>query len=308
MKYGFETSYGYFHGQVDPYTHLYKTGVRTWHRNDEFIEEEGHATDLITNEAVRVIRDSGDDPFFLYVAYSVPHFPLDEPDKWLSMYKNVDSESRRWFDASITHADHGIGQIVKALNETGKRENTLIVFLSDNGGQKSWHSEEQYHGRYADKPHTVLGNNKPLRGWKGEVYEGGIRVPAFVNWPGVLKPGELDAPIHIVDWMPTVCDAAGSRPPSKLKLDGKSVWPLITREKSTVGSRTMYWKTPSMSAVRHGKWKLVVRDSDERTELYNLSKDPYEKVDLAEEHPEQVKELKSILMKLCKDDRERGAD
>ena len=205
-KYGFDSSYGYFHGQIDPYTHRYKTGERSWHRNDEYLDEPGHATDLITDEAVRVIESRQDKPFFLYVAYSVPHYPLDEPDEWTSRYEGKIAErSRRWLAGSLTHMDHGIGRIVATLDRQGLREDTLIVFVSDNGGQKSWHSDVQYLGRYADKPHTVLGDNKPLRGWKGDVYEGGIRVPAFVNWSGVLKPGQCDAPIHIVDWMPTLC-------------------------------------------------------------------------------------------------------
>ncbi|UCD50064.1 MAG: sulfatase-like hydrolase/transferase [Phycisphaerales bacterium] len=212
-KYGFDTSYGYFHGQIDPYTHHYKTGVRSWHRNDEYLEETGHATDLITDEAVRVIESDHPKPFFLYVAYSVPHYPLDEPEKWTSMYEDKIAEpSRRWLAASITHMDHGIGQIVAALDRAKLREDTLIVFISDNGGQRTWHSDTQYQGRYADKPHTVLGDNKPLRGWKGDVYEGGIRVPALANWPGVLEPGQCDAPIHIVDWMPTLCALTAAQP------------------------------------------------------------------------------------------------
>ncbi len=305
LEYGFETSYGYLHGQVDPYTHLYKTGVRTWHRNDEFIEEEGHATDLISDEAVQVIKNSGQEPFFLYVAYSVPHFPLNEPQQWLDMYKDVENESRRWFNASVTHMDHGIGQIVDAVNQKGIRENTLIVFVSDNGGQKSWHNDKQYKGRYADKPHTVLGDNTPLRGWKGQVYEGGIRVPALVNWPGVLEPGEMDAPVHIVDWLPTLCQAARCERPQEPELDGRDVWALITGNASRMRPRTMYWKTPNASSVRHGDWKLVVHHKGDKPELYNLAKDPYEEKDLADAYPERVKELKDLLARLREDDRER---
>ena len=172
LKYGFSSSYGYFAGQIDPYTHLYKTGEKTWHRNDEYLDETGHATDLITDEAVRMIQAEHTQPFFLYVAYSVPHFPLKEPDTWLALYPEIKVASRRWFAASVTHMDDGIRKIVSALEETGLRENTLLVFVSDNGGQKSWHSDTQYKGRYADLPHTVLGNNLPLRGWKGDCYEG----------------------------------------------------------------------------------------------------------------------------------------
>jgi len=123
LKYGFDSSYGYFHGQIDPYTHHYKTGVRSWHRNDEYVEEEGHATDLITDEAVRVIESEHDKPFFLYVAYSVPHFPLDEPDQWTARYKErIKEPSRRWLAASITHMDHGIGRIVGHAGRVRQRQ------------------------------------------------------------------------------------------------------------------------------------------------------------------------------------------
>ena len=303
LRYGFDSSYGYFHGQVDPYTHLYKTGVRTWHRNDQYIEETGHVTDLITEEAVRIIEAKRNSPFFLYVAYSVPHFPLDEPEEWLSLYKEEKEPSRRWFNASVSHMDHGIGRIVDALDRTGIRENTLIVFVSDNGGQKNWHSADQYKGRYADKPHTVLGNNQPLKGWKGAVYEGGIRVPAFLNWKGHLREKTIEAPIHAVDWMPTLCQLTDASPSSKQRFDGINVWPYITGIKKADPSRVMYWKTGSCKAVRKGDWKLIQFQNTEQVELYNLAADPYEKQDLAKDKSSLVNELQSILVELEKDDR-----
>jgi arylsulfatase A-like enzyme len=303
-RYGFDSSYGYFHGQIDPYTHHYKTGARSWHRNDEYVDEEGHATDLITDEAVRIIESKHDRPFFLYVAYSVPHYPLDEPAKWTARYKGrFDSPSRRWLAASITHMDHGIGRIVGALDRRGLRKNTLVVFVSDNGGQKSWHSESQYKGRYADKPHTVLGDNRPLRGWKGDVYEGGIRVPALANWPGVLDPGQLDAPIHIVDWMPTLCALAGFAPDRDLAWDGRNVWRSIRSGRAAPEPRSFYWETPSHSAVRQGDWKLIARNRNDDVELYNLRPDPYEQQDLADREPAQVSRLERLLQQFAATDR-----
>lgn len=304
LKYGFDSSYGYFHGQIDPYTHHYKTGVRSWHRNDEYIEEEGHATDLITDEAVRVIESKHDKPFFLYVAYSVPHFPLDEPDEWDARYEErIKEPSRRWLAASITHMDHGIGRIVKALDRCGLREDTLVVFVSDNGGQKSWHSTEQYKGRYADKPHTALGDNRPLRGWKGDLYEGGIRVPALANWPGVLKPGECNASVHIVDWMPTLCALAGCSPQKDFQWDGCNVWPAIRDGAAVPKSRSLYWKAPNFSAVRQGDWKLIAARSGDDVQLYDLASDPYETKDLAREHPQRVSQLKALLKEYAAKDR-----
>ncbi|MFO7976374.1 MAG: arylsulfatase [Candidatus Hydrogenedentota bacterium] len=305
-KYGFDSSYGYFHGQIDPYTHLYKTGEACWHRNDELLEEKGHATDLITDEAVRVIEETDEAPLFLYVAYSVPHYPLDEPDPWVDLYANrFDSESRRWFAASITHMDAAIGRIIEALERTGKRERTLVVFTSDNGGQKSWHNAKQYHGRYADKAHEVLGDNRPLRGWKGDLYEGGIRVPALANWPRVLKPHIVSEPIHIVDWMPTLCALAGYVPEPRPTWDGLDVWPLIVGRKASLGARTMYWKTPKAYAVRQGAMKLILDDQFGKPELFNIEEDPYEKHDLAAERPEVVQKLRKLLQSIAADDRSR---
>jgi len=314
LKYGFDTSYGYFHGQIDPYTHLYKTGVRSWHRNDKYLDEEGHATDLITDEAVRVVESDHDKPFFLYVAYSVPHYPLDEPDEWTSPYKGkIKNRSRLWNAASITHMDAGIGRIVEAVDRKGIRENTLIVFVSDNGGQKSWYSKTQYKGRYADKPHDVLGDNRPLRGWKTDVYEGGIRVPAMANWPGVLEPGDMLAPVHIVDWMPTFCKLAGHSPKTdlfdrlnaSLKWDGQDIWPLIQSRTAHAKPRTLYWKTSGAQAIRHGDWKLIVDKQQRVVGLYDVVADPYEENDMAKRHPDRVNDLKQLLAEVSADDRER---
>lgn len=310
LKYGFQSSYGYFDGQIDPYSHNYKTetkltGRKSWHRNDEYLEEEGHATDLITEEAIRIIEEEREDPFFLYVAYSVPHFPLNEPEKWTTIYDDTFMyPSRRWFAASVTHMDAGIGRIIDALDRTGQRENTLVVFVSDNGGQKSWYSKDQYQGRYADKPHKVLGNNFPLRGWKGDLYEGGIRVPAFVNWPGHLNQGSFDIPIHITDWLPTLCDIADCGQNLKqLNIDGRNIWPLLNGERRFTDTNPMYWKTRQSYAVREGRWKLLVHRYNNKTELYDLKNDFREMLDLSKENPEKVEHLMELMEKFKDGDR-----
>jgi arylsulfatase A-like enzyme len=305
-KYGFDHSYGYFAGQIDPYTHHYKNGDPSWHRNDEPLGEEGHATDLITDEAVRVIKAKHKNPFFLYVAYSVPHYPLAEPEQWTAPYQDrIADPSRRLFAASVTHMDEGIGRIVDALDRQGLRQNTLIVFVSDNGGQKSWQSETQYQGRYADKPHTVLGDNLPLRGWKGDLYEGGIRVPALVNWPSVLAPGETKALVHIVDWMPTLCKLAGYRPDQETNWDGQNVWSAITTKDNHTESRTFYWKTPNAAAVRQGDLKLIVKKKGQTPQLFDLGADPLEETDLGQKRPQDVERLTQLLNKIARQDRTR---
>jgi arylsulfatase A-like enzyme len=187
----------------------------------------------------------------------------------------------------------------------------------------------------------VLGNNKPLHGWKGEVYEGGIRVPAMANWPGVLKPGTLAVPVHIVDWMPTLCGlvaehavrsgslpdsgpartgvpsgSEGPSPKADLKWDGRDVWASVSKGTAPDEPRLFYWRTPNASAVRLGDWKLIVQKkgngstgspsrarSREGAELYDVTSDPYEEHDLAQQHPDRVKDLRQRLAALSADDR-----
>ncbi len=312
LKYGFQSSYGYFDGQIDPYTHEYKTETeltsrQSWHRNDEYLDEEGHVTDLITSEAIRVIEEKRIRPFFLYVAYSVPHYPLDEPEEWTSLYDDMCLPvSRKWFAASVTHMDSGIGKIINALERTGRRENTLVIFISDNGGQYSWHSNTEYHGKYADKPHRVLGNNFPLRGWKGELYEGGIRVPALVNWPGKLEPGSVRSPVHVSDWLPTVCELTNCETGLRsLDLDGKNIWPLITGEQPDTVKNALYWKTAGTSAVREGRWKLIIHRNSEKPELYDLENDFRETEELCEDNMEKAEYMMGLLEKFRYGDRDK---
>ncbi|MCC5930172.1 MAG: arylsulfatase [Cyclobacteriaceae bacterium] len=312
LKYGFQTSYGYFDGQIDPYTHEYKTATelteaRSWHRNDEYLDESGrHVTDLITEEAIRVIEAEREEPFFLYVTHHVPHFPLDEPEEWMRIYNDrpLMHPSRKLFAASVTHLDEGIGKIVDALERTGKRENTIIVFSSDNGGQFNWYSDTQYQGRYADKPHTVLGNNYPLRGWKGDLYEGGIRVPAFVNWPGVLEPGVVDHPVHIADWMPTLANVAGKNPPLAQNLDGENIWPIVKGDEVRNEAHPFYWKTPHAQAVRQQDWKLILHRNGDQ-ELFNLKDDFRESENLLMDEPGKAEELLNLLRDMEKTDQPR---
>lgn len=301
--YGFDTSYGYLHGQVDPYTHRYKLGDITWHRDGKFIEEEGHATDLITDEAVRVIESATDRPFFLYVAYNVPHYPLNEPHQWTGLYEGkINNPSRKLFAASVSHMDDCIGRIMASIERAGKGDQTLLVFTSDNGGQRSWNAPDtQYDGRYA--PNPVLGNNLPLRGWKAQLYEGGIRVPAFVCWPGVLNPREQNLAMHIVDWMPTLAHVAGCTKHLPSNLDGHDLYDTLCGGSVMEVRPPIYWKTPHTSAVHVKDWKLILRESG-RTELFNLAKDPYEKHNLAEQEPARVESLTKILHYRAENDHE----
>jgi arylsulfatase A-like enzyme len=301
-RYGFAQTYGYLHGQLDQCTHLYKNGDRTWHRNDVFIDEKGHATDLIAREAVRFVQTERAAPFFLWVAFSVPHYPVQEEAKWTEPYsKTIKDPSRRLYAASVAHMDAAIGEIVEAVRKAGKRESTLILFTSDNGGQRDHVSRKDYGGKHG--PYPTLGNNRPLRGWKGELYEGGIRVPAFVSWAGQLRSRVVEQTTSYLDVFPTFAALAGIEVERGAKLEGRDVRALLTGEGKAPAPPALYWNTGRQAAVRDGDWKLIVsRRGREAAELYNLADDPLEKKDLAGDRPAQVEALKKVLAEQRKGD------
>ena len=305
-KFGFDESYGSLAGGVTPWTHLYKTGPysRTWHRNGELIDEEGHVTDLIVDEAVRFIDRPHKQPFFIYVAFTAVHTPFQEPDEWLATANHIE-EKRRQYVACAHHMDDGIGRILEALEKRGVMENTIIVFFSDNGGTKGDDSE-----RYPDTKSTtsVQGLNHPLKGWKMEVYEGGIRVPAIVHWKNRLKPGKITEPVHVVDLMPTFATLAGYKPAADLQWDGVDLNDLLSGKTDRGPRSGFYCKGVggAASALVKGDWKLVVRGG--KQELYRLSEDPNERTNLAAKNPERVKDLLADLLAEQKKDNDALPD
>ena len=296
-QYGFEYTYGYLHGQIDQYTHKYKNGDQSWHRNDVFIDEEGHATDLITRETIRYIKEIRDKtkPFFLYVPFSVPHYPLQEEDKWIKHYEFIKNESRRLFAASMSHMDHAIGQLIKTLDEENLKENTLVIFISDNGGQESWIPTFEYDMTHG--PNDRLGNNQPLRGWKGTLYEGVIRVPGLINWPARLSPRKVNQVILANDIFPTLASLVGADITADMNLDGDDVWKTLAYGKN-MPERSLYLRTAKQMVLRKGNWKLVhTGESLEAgsTELFNIADDPFEKNDLLSKNPSVAEDLRNKL-------------
>lgn len=315
-KFGFDHSYGSLGGGVGPYDHRYKEGefTHTWHRNGELIQEEGHVTDLIAREAVRWVEArSAEKPFFLYVPFTAVHLPLKEPAAWLDRVPaSITDEVARQYAASIMHMDDAAGKILAALERKGMREKTLVVFTSDNGGSHSENNDRKYpDGQYAGG--KIPGNNLPLRGLKGDLYEGGIRVPTVVSWPARLKPGKFHAPAHISDWMPTLCALAQAQPQADLKWDGLNLWPFLSGSGSAP-ERALYWAGPGFktSAVRVGDWKLTVtKDKNEpqgKAELFDLANDPNEARDLAAQQPGRVTDLRARLARLAEADKDAVAN
>jgi arylsulfatase A-like enzyme len=295
--FGFEYSFGSLAGAMAPYDHRYQLNrpefSRTFHRDHEFIDEPGHITDLTSNEAVRWIRRERDKPFFLYVPFQAVHVPLVEEPKWLEKNSHIGSPDRRLFAAAVSHMDDAIGQIIEAVDETGQLENTLILFLSDNGGLLN-HDGKEY--PEPDPPLHGISSNAPWRGYKTEVYEGGIRVPAFISWAGQLRPRKIETPLHAIDWLPTIARLIGTTTGLPEDMDGQDIWPILTGKQTQPSSRSLYWVTQEdrrWLALRQGNWKII-RFRQEPWQLYNLKSDPSESQDLTSEHPEKLQELLAL--------------
>lgn len=307
QRFGFDYSYGVLAGGCGPYSHLYKDGefAKTWHRNGRLFDEEGHVTDLIGQEAVRWLGAPHDQPFFLYVAFTAPHVPIDEPEKYLRPNSGFTPPSKREYYASVMHMDAKVGEILAALDHSGQRANTIVLFMSDNGAipdqaNDKWLTTAD--PRESFVPGPAGGSNAPLRGRKTQVFEGGIRIPAFINWPGHLRPGSYRGVLHAADWMPTFTRLAGYKAKSDLKWDGRDMWADLTANRAV--SRDLYWVSSRFldSAVRSGDWKLIVAKAGDSAQLFNLARDPNEQHDLAAAQPAKVKELRALLSRLAAHD------
>jgi arylsulfatase A-like enzyme len=292
LNYGFDHAYGSLAGAVGMYDHRYRLNrepyTRTWYRDDHYVDEAGHVYDLVTDNAIDLLENvfTRDKPFFLYLPYQGVHTPLVESEEWLEYNDHINNPSRQLFAAAVSHLDNQIGRVMESLERTGRRDNTLVVVFSDNGGFPDY-SGNQYPP--PDPKLTNFSSNGPLRGQKGQPYEGGIRVPAFVNWPGTLEPGVNDAVMHAVDWMPTLSKLIGYEPEADLGWDGQNIWPVITGDKKEFDEpRVLYWNYWNIRiALRWGDWKIISATEGAPYELYNLADDPYETTDLSESEPEK---------------------
>ena len=299
---GFDHQYGLYNGNFDYFTHR-RDGGLDWHRDDKALEEEGYSTHLIAGEAARLIKEHKQDkPLFLYVAFNAVHGPFQVPDSYAAPYTEMTGR-RKTYAGMVAAMDEAIGQILVALDQAGMRQNSLIVFCSDNGGPLP----------------GVITSNGALRDGKGSLYEGGVRVPAIVVWDGKIKPGtSVGAPLHMVDWYPTLLRLAGASLEQPLALDGRDAWGAIAGSAPSPHDDILHNVSTTGGAVRMGDWKLVVngqiKDGEEggeekpervaakqqalaapQVELFNLKDDPNEKSNLAASHPEKVAELRARL-------------
>lgn len=288
---GFDYQYGPLIGEIDYFTHK-QHGVTDWFRNNEVVEEPGYSTTLLGNDAVRFINEqSGAKPFYLYYTFNAPHTPYQAPQEYLDQYKNIADPSRRAYAAAITALDEQIGRAVAALDAKGLRDNTLIVFQSDNGGTR----DAMFAGEIDSSKIIIPCDNGPYRNGKGTIYEGGTRVVSLVNWPGHIKPGTtIDEMIHVTDMYPTLASLAGASTEKCKPLDGVNQWPTISEGKPSARSEVIYNIEPFRAGVRQGDWKLIWRVMlPAAVELYNIKTDPYEKDNVAAQHPEIVAKLQA---------------
>ncbi|HEX4824172.1 MAG TPA: arylsulfatase [Candidatus Polarisedimenticolaceae bacterium] len=296
---GFDYQYGPLIGEIDYFKHT-AHGTRDWFRDNQPLDEEGYATELIGNDAVKVIeRHDPKTPLFLYLAFTAPHAPYQAPKEYLDRYASVADPSVRAYDAMITAMDDQVGRVLAALEKKKMRENTVVVWQNDNGGPRSAKVTGEVDMSHA----TIPCDNGPYRDGKGSLYEGGTRVPAVVSWPGHIKAGTVvDGPIHVVDMYPTLGRLAGATLGKNKPLDGLDVWPAIAEGKPSPRTEVVYDVEPFRGAVRQGDWKLVWQTTlPSKVELFDLSKDPGETTDLSASNPEKVAALQKRLEALAKD-------
>jgi len=304
---GFDHFYGNLVGEVDYFTKI-RGGLVDWQRNGKFLQEKGYYLDLIGDEAVKLIEQQDKNkPFFLYFASLAPHAPYQakksDEDRYAATIKDP---TRRTYAAMITSVDEQVGRIVAALDKQGLRENTLVIFSSDNGGPRSAvvasgaHSPEE-RAESGVKQESLPASNGDLRGGKGSLYEGGVRVPTIFNWPAKLKPRVVTEPLHMVDIMPTVLALAGGKAGPEKPLDGKDIWATVAEGQPSPHDDILVNVEAFRGAIIKGRWKMVkVALLPGETELFDLTSDPGEKNNVAEQNPEVVRDLESRLIAYAK--------
>ena len=245
-------------------------------RNSQPADERGNLTDAFTREACDFIGRHRAQPFFLYLAYNAVHSPMQGADAYLQRFAHIEDIHRRIFAAMLAQLDDSVGQVLARLRETGVADRTLIVFLSDNGGPTK----------------ELTSSNAPLRGGKGELREGGIRVPFIASWSGRIPAGRVvDDPVGAMDATAAALEVAGVQR-GKFKLDGVSLLPLLTTQTKPDPGRALFWRVGKKNALRRGDWKLIREGA--AWQLYDLTRDIGETNDLAAQEPARVKQLASL--------------
>lgn len=278
LRAGFDEFYGNMSGAVDHFTHKDMTNTLDFFEGEVPVEKVGYMTDLLTKAAVEYIHRPRKRPFYLSLHYTSPHWPWEGPDDVAVSNRMKygpagfrSGGSIKVYGEMMKRLDSGIGQVLRALRSAGLEHNTLVVFTSDNGGERfsySW----------------------PFVGQKMDLHEGGIRVPAIVRWPGITRRGTVsEQPNITMDWTATMIAAAGAKPSPDYPLDGEDMRTILTGERSKF-DRTFFWRTRRQGAVRHGKWKYLREGENEF--LFDLSVDEREQADFKNAEPSAISQLR----------------
>ena len=305
---GFDYFYGFHEGCVDYYSHRYYWGEPKranfhdlWRNRQEIFEDGRYLTERIGEEAAAFIDRQRERPFFLYTAFNAVHYPMHAPQQYVERFPNLPPE-RRMYAAMLAAADDRIGDMVAALEQTGQRDRTLIFLMGDNGA-----TTERRAG--LNQKIATAGLNIPFRGFKFSAFDGGMHVPALVNWPGHIPAGRrIDQIVMTADILPTVVSLAGAKLPSDRTFDGRNIWPVLA-ENAPSPNPYVAWAQGPQLAIRKGKWKLVLNgvthdgtpagqkplEGEDAVFLSDLDQDPGESRNLRRQHPEIVDELQTLL-------------
>lgn len=289
---GFDEFYGWTIATVHSNSPYYYPYYRFWgdslinikeNANDAHVR---HNTEISTDDAIAFIHHNKDNPFFLFLGYDAPHEPYNIDDtSWYDEHGEWSMNTKR-YAALVTHMDYNIGRLLGTLNHLGLRENTLIIFASDNGAAVM-------------APLKELNCGAGLKGRKGQLYEGGIKVPLIVNQPGRVPVRQISNIVYFPDFMPTLARLAGSTKAVPADTDGMDISPLFFGEELDTDNRYLYWEFPGKQrAIRYGEWKCVTVKKNAPLELYNIHEDPNESHDLAAEYPKMVRDLSKMMQEM----------
>ncbi|WP_218080816.1 sulfatase-like hydrolase/transferase [Anthocerotibacter panamensis] len=298
---GFTEFFGFLAGAVDYYSHIYYYGLPggidpihdLWHNEQEVWWNGQYLTELLTERAVQFIEHHAGQPFFLYLPYNAPHWPMHAPKSYLERFRELPAE-RRIMAAMIAAMDDGVGAVLDALARTGCAEDTLVFFSSDNGPSAEARNfldgqEDPYYG----------GSAGIFQGYKYSLFEGGIREPAILRYPARVSAGQVCEQVGMmVDLYPTLIHLAGGTPPQDRLLDGYDILPMVT-EGASIPPRQIFWEYAGQLAVRQGNWKLILngrldgeRLAPDVVHLSDLDHDPAERMNLKDQYPQLVAQLK----------------